>query len=169
MKESLQRTQAFCERFGLRVPILLAPMAGACPPSLSIAVASAGGSGACGALLMKPEEIVAWAEEVRRGTKGSFQINLWIPDPPPKRDREHMPPIALAFTASDPRWTPPPDQHTTMMGRLPPLARSSSSLVSSTSIFLLLFVRESEVLGCCFNEAVFRSVLMACLLCFSRE
>src|SRR5246127_2583943 len=80
------RASTFCERFGLRVPILLAPMAGACPPSLSIAVANAGGLGACGALLMTREEIVRWAGEVRRGTQGPFQINLWIPDPPPKRD-----------------------------------------------------------------------------------
>lgn len=86
MKAALERAHAFCERFGLQTPILLAPMAGASAPSLSIAVANAGGLGACGAVLMKPEEIVAWAEEVRRGTQGPFQINLWIPDPPPKRD-----------------------------------------------------------------------------------
>ena len=46
------RTDMFCRHFGLQVPILLAPMAGACPPELSIAVAKAGGLGACGALLM---------------------------------------------------------------------------------------------------------------------
>src|SRR4051794_445179 len=63
-RTTLNRTDAFCQRFGLRVPILLAPMAGACPPSLSVAVASAGGLGACGALLMQPGEIRAWADEV---------------------------------------------------------------------------------------------------------
>jgi len=89
MKATLQRTRDFCSRFGLRVPILLAPMAGASAPPLSVAVANAGGLGACGALLMKPAEIVAWAEEVRRGTIGAFQINLWIPDPPPQRDPAH--------------------------------------------------------------------------------
>jgi nitronate monooxygenase len=55
--------QAFVDRLGIRLPILLAAMAGACPPSLSIAVANAGGLGACGALLMKPDEIVAWSTE----------------------------------------------------------------------------------------------------------
>jgi nitronate monooxygenase len=103
MKASLQRAMAFCERFGLRVPILLAPMAGASAPSLSIAVANAGGLGACGALLMKPEEIVGWAEEVRRGTPGKFQMNLWIPDPPAKRDREHEARVC-EFLAG---WGPP--------------------------------------------------------------
>ncbi len=89
LKDILRRTEKFCARFGLRAPILLAPMAGACPPSLSIAVANAGGLGACGALLMKPNEIIAWAEEVRAATKGPFQLNLWIPDPPPRRDPAH--------------------------------------------------------------------------------
>jgi nitronate monooxygenase len=84
-----ERTQDFCTRFNLRIPILLAPMAGACPSSLSIAVANAGGLGACGALLMQPAEIAAWASEVRAGSNGAFQLNLWIPDPPPRRDAAH--------------------------------------------------------------------------------
>jgi nitronate monooxygenase len=86
MKTVLSRADTFCARFGLRVPILLAPMAGACPPSLSIAVAEAGALGACGALLMPPAAIKAWAAEVRAGSSGPFQLNLWIPDPPPRRD-----------------------------------------------------------------------------------
>ena len=89
MKAVLRAADDFCRHFGLRVPILLAPMSGASAPSLSIAVAQAGGLGACGALLMRPDEIVAWAKGVRRGTGGPFQINLWIPDPPPHRDSEH--------------------------------------------------------------------------------
>ena len=82
-----ERVGAFCARFGLRVPILQAPMAGACPPSLSIAVANAGGMGSCGALLMAPEQIRAWVAEMRAGSNGAFQLNLWIPDPAPARDR----------------------------------------------------------------------------------
>lgn len=83
------RAAAFCERFGLRLPILLAPMAGACPASLSVAVANAGGLGSCGALLLQPDAIRAWAQEMRAGTNGAFQMNLWVPDPPPQRDRAH--------------------------------------------------------------------------------
>jgi nitronate monooxygenase len=89
MSAARDRADTFCRRFGLRVPILLAPMAGSCPPSLSIAVASAGGMGACGALLMRPEAILDWAKEVRAGTNGAFQFNLWIPDPAPRRDPNH--------------------------------------------------------------------------------
>jgi nitronate monooxygenase len=84
----LRRAEEFAQRLGIRLPILLAPMAGACPASLSIAVANAGGLGACGALLMQPEEIKGWSDQFRKGSAGSFQINLWIPDPPPARDSE---------------------------------------------------------------------------------
>lgn len=88
---STPRTRAagFCARFGLRVPILLAPMAGACPPALSAAVANAGGLGACGALLLPPAAIAAWAAGFRAGSNGAFQLNLWIPDPAPPRDSAH--------------------------------------------------------------------------------
>ena len=84
-----ERAGAFCARFNLRIPILLAPMAGVPAPALSIAVANAGGLGACGALLMRPAEIMAWAGDVRAGSNGAFQLNLWIPDPPPRRDAAH--------------------------------------------------------------------------------
>ncbi len=83
---ALTRTQAFCAAYNLRIPILLAPMAGACPAGLSIAIAGAGGMGACGGLTMQPAAIAAWAAEVRAATNGGFQLNLWIPDPPPVRN-----------------------------------------------------------------------------------
>jgi len=82
----LERASCFCDRFGLRLPILLAPMAGVCPPSLSAAVANAGGLGGCGALTLSPAAIAAWAADLRAASNGGFQINLWIPDPPPARD-----------------------------------------------------------------------------------
>ncbi len=85
---ALTRAQAFADAHGLRLPILLAPMAGACPPSLSIAVANAGGLGACGALLMQPAAIKNWAAEVRAKSNGAFALNLWIPDPKPHRHAE---------------------------------------------------------------------------------
>jgi nitronate monooxygenase len=86
---AIKRAEDFCERLGIRAPILLAPMAGASSPSLSIAVANAGGLGSCGVLLMQPEEITAWSREVRLNSNGAFQLNVWIPDPPPVRDEQH--------------------------------------------------------------------------------
>ena len=80
-REAAERAQAFCARFNLRMPILLAPMAGACPASLSIAVGQAGGMGAMGALVSTPEAIRNWVADVRAGTSGPFQLNTWMPDP----------------------------------------------------------------------------------------
>src|SRR6476659_4717854 len=101
------RVDSFCRRFGLRLPILLAPMAGASAPALSIAVMQAGGLGACGALLMQPDEIAAWADEVRAKSNGPYQLNLWVPDPPPRRDavQERL----LRAFLSD--WGPPPPEN----------------------------------------------------------
>ena len=98
----LARTETFCKRFGIQIPILLAPMAGASAPSLSIAVIDAGGMGSCGALLMKPDEIAAWVREVRSAASGPFQLNLWIPDPSPARDPDHEAAVR-AFLAT---WGP---------------------------------------------------------------
>lgn len=86
MTTATARASAFCARFGLRVPILLAPMAGACPPAMSAAVANAGGMGACGALLLAPDAIDAWAQAFRTASNGAFQMNLWIPDEQPARN-----------------------------------------------------------------------------------
>jgi nitronate monooxygenase len=97
------RAQAFCERFGLRLPILLAPMAGVPAPALPIAVANAGGLAACGAVLMQPDAILQWARTFRAGSDGPFQFNLWIPDPVPHRDQTHEA-LVREFLA---QWGPP--------------------------------------------------------------
>jgi nitronate monooxygenase len=84
-----ERTRTFCDRFGLRAPILLAPMAGSSPPGLAAAVANAGGMGGFGALMASPDAMREWAAQFRSRSNGSFQVNLWIPDPPPVRDAAH--------------------------------------------------------------------------------
>ncbi len=85
-RNAFDRAKDFCERFGLAAPILQAPMAGACPVSLAAAVANAGGMGGLGALLTDPDGIATWTARFRTESQGPFQINLWIPDPPPRRD-----------------------------------------------------------------------------------
>jgi nitronate monooxygenase len=98
----LDRANAFCGRYGFTVPIMLAPMAGASPASLSIAVANAGGMGAMGALVTPPAGIRDWAREFRSNSSGPFQLNLWIPDPAPLRDPDAEARVR-AFMA---RWGP---------------------------------------------------------------
>ena len=104
---ALARAESFCRAFNLRIPILMAPMAGACPPSLAAAVANAGGLGACGVVMQSPEAIRKWASEVRAASNGGFQLNIWIPDPPPRRDATSEAKVR-AFLA---QWGPevPPD------------------------------------------------------------
>ena len=134
---ALARAEAFCARFGLRIPILLAPMAGACPPSLSIAVANAGGLGAGGTLLMQPAAIAAWAAEVRAGTNGPFQLNLWVPDPAPTRDPAHEAEIRAFLAGWGPEVPPgagdmtPPDfaaQCEALLDAAPPVVSSVMGL-----------------------------------------
>ena len=139
MNLAKDRAAAFCAQYGLHLPILLAPMAGASAPSLSIAVANAGGLGACGALLMRPDEIVVWAKEVRSQTEGAFQINLWIPDPKPNRDPEHEARVAAFLSKWGPPVTPgdgdanPPDfeaQCEAMLAAGPPIISSVMGIYS---------------------------------------
>jgi nitronate monooxygenase len=80
--QARQRAGEFCGRFGLQLPILQSPMAGACPAGLAVAVAEAGGMGASGVLLDHPERIEEWAARFRCGSSGAFQLNIWIPGPP---------------------------------------------------------------------------------------
>lgn len=86
---ALRRAGDFAARFGLQAPVLLAPMAGACPVSLSAAVAKAGGMGALGALLHDPQALAGWVRDYRAAPDAPLQINLWVPDPPPRRDAAH--------------------------------------------------------------------------------
>jgi NAD(P)H-dependent flavin oxidoreductase YrpB (nitropropane dioxygenase family) len=58
-------------------------MAGVSAPSLSIAIANAGGLGSCGVVLMQPDEITRWANEVRSKSNGAFQLNTILIESPP--------------------------------------------------------------------------------------
>jgi nitronate monooxygenase len=98
-----ERVDRFCRRFGLRLPIIQAPMASASPASLAAAVANAGGMGSLGALVSSPQGIHDWASAFRAQSNGSFQLNLWIPDPPPVRDPDREARIC-EFLAG---WGPP--------------------------------------------------------------
>jgi len=130
---ALSRTEAFCEAYDLRVPILQAPMAGACPPSLAIAVANAGGLGGCGALLMEPAAIARWAAEMRAGSNGGFQFNLWIPDPPPRRDSAGENRVRAFLAAWGPEVAPEAGDVTRpdMAGQCDAILEAGPAIVSS--------------------------------------
>ncbi|KPQ07403.1 MAG: nitronate monooxygenase [Rhodobacteraceae bacterium HLUCCA12] len=104
MSRPLDRARSFCKRYALDCPILMAPMAGSSPPALASAVANAGGMGACGALPLSAEAITGWADRFRQQSPGPFQINLWVPDDPPRRDAKREAEQAAFLT----RFGPPP-------------------------------------------------------------
>jgi nitronate monooxygenase len=100
------RAAAFCARHGLDAPVLQAPMAGASPVPLAVAVAQAGGMGALGALMLPPEGIAQWSSAFRAACNGAFQVNLWVPDPDPPRDAAREEAARRALAAFGPPATP---------------------------------------------------------------
>lgn len=86
---SIYRAQAFATRFGLRLPLLLAPMAGVPSVDLSVAVGQAGAMPSLGALLMAPAAIHDWVTSYRARCTAPLQMNLWVPDPAALRDATH--------------------------------------------------------------------------------
>ncbi|MEM7045732.1 MAG: nitronate monooxygenase [Pseudomonadota bacterium] len=131
----MARANKFAEDNGIRIPILMAPMAGACPASLSIAVANSGGMGACGVLTMDEDAIADWVGEMRAGSTGAFQLNTWIPDPAPVRNREHEAAVR-AFLAhwgpavpDDAADHPPPDFHAQCEAMLAASPKAISSIM----------------------------------------
>lgn len=87
---ALARAEAFCAAYSLQLPIVMAPMAGACPPALAAAVARAGGLGSGGMTGDTPDGIERWVRTVRAASNGAFMLNLWVPDPQPHPDPEHV-------------------------------------------------------------------------------
>ncbi len=122
----LARAEQFCQQFQLRLPILLAPMAGACPVALSLAVSKAGGMGGCGVLLMSPAKIADWAEDFRNRGGGAFQVNNWIPDPMPIRDADHERQVS-AYLKS---WNPSVTGKADLTG-LPEFGRQLEAMLSA--------------------------------------
>lgn len=87
--QAIIKAERFAQSLNMSIPVFMAPMAGACPPALAIGVARSGGMGACGTLLMSPDAIHQWVAEYRAGTSGPLQLNNWIPDAAPVRDRDN--------------------------------------------------------------------------------
>jgi nitronate monooxygenase len=99
-----ERARAFCDRFGLGLPILEAPMAGACPPARAAAVAAAGGMAGFGGVLSSADAIAAWFAAFRAAGGGPAQANLWVPDAAPARD----PSTEARVRGGLAHWGPPP-------------------------------------------------------------
>ncbi|SMB91600.1 nitronate monooxygenase [Deinococcus hopiensis KR-140] len=72
------------QRLGLRVPVVLAPMAGGPgTPQLAAAISQAGGLGSLGAAYLSPTQIAEAGAVVRAHTERPFGVNLFAPQPLP--------------------------------------------------------------------------------------
>jgi nitronate monooxygenase len=67
------------ELFGVRFPIVQAPMANNAPPALAAAVSAAGALGSVAGAALSPEELRASIREVREATAGPFAVNVFAP------------------------------------------------------------------------------------------
>ncbi|HLJ30383.1 MAG TPA: nitronate monooxygenase [Candidatus Angelobacter sp.] len=71
----------FCEKHGMTIPVVQAPMAGGpTTPELVAAVCNAGGLGSLGAEYLSPGQMEHDIERIRQLTRRPFAINLFSPD-----------------------------------------------------------------------------------------
>lgn len=173
----IKRAEKFAAEIGIKLPILLGPMAGACPVGLSIAVANGGGMGACGALLMQPETIKQWAADFREKTNnGAFQLNLWIPDAKVNRDVEHEAELCEFLSKWGPKVSAeaanetPPDfqaQCEALLSIAPPAISSIMGLFDTQFVEqmkakgIIWFANVTTVEEACLAEAAGADVLVA--------
>ncbi|MFL5295059.1 MAG: NAD(P)H-dependent flavin oxidoreductase [Phenylobacterium sp.] len=76
---------ALCDRLGIELPIVQAPMGGASCPALAAAVSNAGGLGMLALWYYPPEAVRAAIRETRALTDRSFGVNLVLTSPQEER------------------------------------------------------------------------------------
>jgi nitronate monooxygenase len=82
------RETSLSRLLGVRLPVVLAPMAGGpSTPRLAAAVSEAGGLGSLGGAGLSPDELRAGIRETRALTDSPFAVNLFAPLPPPTTER----------------------------------------------------------------------------------
>jgi nitronate monooxygenase len=70
------------ELFGIRLPLIQAPMAGSQGSELAIAVCNAGGLGSLPCTMLAPENMRAELRSIRAGTDRPFNVNFFCHTPP---------------------------------------------------------------------------------------
>ena len=79
MKDTAKRAKDFCNRFGISMPLVEAPMTGASSPELAAAVSNAGGLGMLALDLLSPQDITKEIARTRELTDKPFAVNLRVP------------------------------------------------------------------------------------------
>jgi nitronate monooxygenase len=93
-------TDSFLDRFGMKLPIIQAPMAGTGTPALAAAVSNAGGLGSIGIGAGDAEAGRAQLSAARRATDRPINVNLFCHAPPTRdaaRERQWIDRLAPLF------------------------------------------------------------------------
>jgi nitronate monooxygenase len=96
------------DRIGIELPIVQAPMAGVSTPAMAAAVSNAGGLGSIGVGAVTAEVAREMIREVRRATRGPFNVNVFCHRPAiPDAGREaawldRLAPVFLRYGAQPP-------------------------------------------------------------------
>lgn len=100
---------ALCDRLGLSIPLIQAPMAGTSTPALAAAVSNAGGLGSIAVGATDHNDARVAIEELRAGTDRPFNVNLFAhttPERDPERDAMWLgwlSPVFAEYGAEPPR------------------------------------------------------------------
>jgi nitronate monooxygenase len=81
---------AICDLFGIDIPILQAPMAGACNSRMAIAVSLAGGLGALPCAMLSPEIIIKEIERFRKASNHPLNLNFFCHPKPVFEEAENQ-------------------------------------------------------------------------------
>lgn len=127
---------ALMRRFGMKTPIIQAPMAGGSDtPELAAAVSNAGGLGFIGAAYLSPQQILDAADRVRALTDRPFGVNLFCPwDDPGQPDPGPAIAALAPFFAELGLQTPaaPPSQPSDFEAQLQAVLMSPAAAFSFT-------------------------------------
>jgi nitronate monooxygenase len=73
----------FLEIFGVKLPIVQAPMAGSSDAELAVAVSEAGGLGSLPCAMLTPDKVVSEVDAIRRRTSRPLNLNFFCHEPAP--------------------------------------------------------------------------------------
>src|SRR3954471_12672788 len=75
--------ERFNKLFGVRLPIVQAPMAGSSDAELAVAVSEAGGLGSLPCAMLTPDKVASSVDAIRRRTSRPVNLNFFSHQPAP--------------------------------------------------------------------------------------
>jgi nitronate monooxygenase len=127
----------FLDLFGLRHPIIQAPMGGFTTPKLVAEVTNAGGLGSIGAPYFSPEQIAHEIAEVRALTTGAFGVNVFAGGYATENNVDPAPMVKVLGEIHAELGLPPPVLPP--LGKIPVSAQIDAVVAARPPIFSFAF------------------------------